>query len=285
MRAKINKSLDLNKLYEDQAKGELLKKILQFPLIASTKYDGNYVVVRRQDGRTTYLTSGGLDYIHADDCTTFDNVVDGIYLAERIGGLGKLGDRTKCNLRGPKVAQTSTGHSYMVFDFITLEDYAKGKTSIPYIDRLVTLQHSGVNLINIVATRTINNKEELDDTLKVVINNGYEGLMLASLDWKWNDSKSRKVNFCKYKKRRTADLLVIDTNEGEGKYEGMVGSLVLTDSRGTICSVGSGLGDGDRLRSDWVGKVVEIKYEQIIDTYIQPTFIRVRDDKTDKDID
>ena len=67
----------------------------------------------------------------------------------------------------------------------------------------------------------------------------------------------------------------------------MIGALVLEDSQGRRVSVGSGLTDGDRNEhyNAFEGKVVEIEYEQIIDTYIQPTFIRVRYDKTKEEID
>ena len=49
----------------------------------------------------------------------------------------------------------------------------------------------------------------------------------------------------------------------------------------------SGLCDFSRGRdsSVFVGSVVEIEYEQILDTYIQPTFICIREDKTAEDID
>ena len=109
--------------------------------------------------------------------------------------------------------------------------------------------------------------------------------MLYQPDFKWEDTKSRRVDLCKYKKRRTADLLCIGTTEGEGKYEGQLGSLVLRDNSGRVCNVGSGLDDDDRLLDDWIDKVIEIEFEQIIDTYIQPTFIRVRDDKDATEID
>jgi DNA ligase-1 len=129
--------------------------------------------------------------------------------------------------------------------------------------------------------------EELDEFLKTVCNQGYEGLMLKQLDWKWKRTSSRTVDLCKYKKRRTADLLCTDATEGEGKYVGKIGALVLQDSIGRIVSVGSGLSDTDRAKSPttYIGKVIEIEYEQIIDTYIQPTFIQVRDDKDDLHID
>ena len=98
----------------------------------------------------------------------------------------------------------------------------------------------------------------------------------------------KRVNHSiKLKYRPTADLLCIDVEQGEGKYTGMIGSLVLQDMTGRVVKVGSGLSDFDRtmLSGHFINSIIEIEYEQIMDTYIQPTFIRVRDDKTKEEID
>ena len=76
--------------------------------------------------------------------------------------------------------------------------------------------------------------------------------------------------------------------EGEGKYAGMLGALVLVDSEFRQVSVGTGFSDYERSfdpDEHFVGKVIEIKYEQIQDTYLQPSFIQVREDKSPKEID
>jgi len=284
--AKINKALDYNKLLQDQAQGKLLKKKLKFPLYASIKYDGNYVTVRRENGRTTFTTSGGLNYSHTDnggDC--FDVAADGVYIAERVAGLGKLGDRVRCNLRGPKTAQTSTGHSYKIHFKMTLEEYDAGATKRKFSEVMNELLYLPVGVDKIVMPRLMYSIEEVEDYLRCTVRSGYEGIMLIDPDWQWSNTKSRKINFCKYKKRPTVDLLCIGETEGTGKYEGMIGALVLKDSKGRVVSVGSGLSDESRLNGDFVGKVVEIRYEQLLDTYIQPTFISVRHDKTKEEID
>jgi ATP-dependent DNA ligase len=97
----------------------------------------------------------------------------------------------------------------------------------------------------------------------------------------------------KWKRRPSVDLVVTATVTGVGKYLNLIGSLVMEDSEGRTVSVGSGMSDEDREKpsSYWIGKVVEVYYEQIIHTYIQPTFgsntlgVTIREDKTIKDID
>lgn len=111
------------------------------------------------------------------------------------------------------------------------------------------------------------------------VKDGWEGLMCVEPSSHYTYGK-RGNHIVKLKYRKTADLLCIGIEAGEGKYLGMIGSLVLKDSIGRTVKVGSGLDDIDRdKRVMYIGKIIEIEYEQILDTYIQPTFVRIRYDK------
>jgi hypothetical protein len=290
MKTKIHKALDLNKLFNSQAQGKLLKKHITFPIIAGIKYDGNYtVIIKETKDNIRFLTSGGHEYDN-DEPTIFhdDHVALGVYIAERIGTDGKLGDRTTCALRGPKGKQTAYGHTYMVHDYISEQDYYNGISEDDADDRMdILVLDTGLSSDNVVRTMKLRNQVDLDLYLDKVVKDGYEGLMLKNPYALWKDTKSRTVDMVKYKKRPTADLLCIGCTEGTKKYEGMIGALVLEDSQGRQVSVGSGLTDEDRVYHPdcFIGAVIEIEYEQIIDTYIQPTFIRTRSDKTKEEID
>jgi len=285
--SKICKSLDLNKLFNEQAKGKLLKKHMLFPMFGSIKYDGNYVCIQVQGKNRTFNTSGGLTYTHTDSAgDIFDGVYDGAYFAERIAGEGKLGDRDRCNLRGSKSDQTSTGHSYRVFDYVSIEDYIRGYSEMPFLARKKLLAESGLPIENIARQLIFSNQDNLDNYMKDMVRQGWEGMMLVSPAHEWKDTKSRTVDLVKYKLRPTVDLLCVGTTEGEGKYEGMVGALVLQDSNFRTVSVGSGLSDMARsLGDEHIGRVYEVEYERIADTYIQPTLIRHREDKDATEID
>lgn len=288
--SKLQKALDYNKLKQKHKQHKELKKQLSFPLLASIKYDGNYITT--QDN--VFTTSGGLTYTHTDDGGVIFKDKHGVFLAERIYGKGLLGDRNKCNLRGSKTAQTSTGHTYKVFDHLTSEEYEAGKATTSYIERRKRL----VKYINdsdfIAKEYHVENLEQLETLLTNVVKEGYEGLILRDPYGYWRHHKtSRTIDVCKYKKRPTVDLLCIDVVEGTGKYAGLIGSLTLQDKAGRIVNVGSGMSDDDRYRNPdyFIGRVVEVFYEQIVDTYIQPTFgdeyegVLIRPDKTRDDID
>lgn len=289
MSAKINKALDYNKLLEAQAQGKQKKKRLQYPILANIKYDGNYVIVTVANGKPSYLTSGGLTYTHTDKGgVIFDFATDGVYIAERISKDGKLGRRRECSLTGPKSDQKSTGHTYKVFDWLTFEEYEKGSSIREYPMRAeALLLYSNIPKEFIAEPEVINDEIELQSYLRHVVNDGYEGIMLMDALWCWTDTKSRTIKFCKYKQRKTVDLLCIGVKDGTGKYTDMIGSLTLTDSMNRIVDVGSGLDDYMRSKEPtyFIGKVIEIEYEQIMDTYIQPSFVSVRLDKTEDNID
>jgi len=292
--AKINKALDYNKLLIEQGKGKLLNKHIKFPLYATTKYDGNYVAIHVRKGRATFTTSGGFNYTHRDDGGyIFKNAEDGVYLAERIWGKGLLGDRNRCNLRGSKPIQTSTDHTYKVFDYLTHSEYVRGKARVDYDSRYKCLLLCNIPYMYIAERVKINDMKTLKAYLRLIVNQGYEGLMGMDPEWYWKATTSRTIDLFKFKDRPTVDLLCIGVNAGEGKYEGMIGSLKLIDSKGRVVNPGSGMSDEDRLQDPdfFIGKVVEMFYEQIVHTYIQPTFgseyegVLIREDKTKEEID
>jgi len=287
--SKINKALDYNKLLVAQEGGKLLKKRLTFPLYISKKYDGNYVNIKVEDGQPTFITttSERHTYSHADSGgDIFVGIPDGVYMAERVHGEGKLGARDKCNLRGSTDNRTSSGHGYRVHDVVSLEDYRRGVSTEPYSQRRQKLV-TRFSLTSIAFELLVKDRHAMDTFARKWVRDGFEGAMLKSPHWVWEDTKSRKITMAKWKLRPTADLLCVGTTEGEGKYVGMIGALILEDSSGRTVQVGSGLSDIDRATDDKyiVGQVVEVEYERIADTYIQPTFIRVRHDKPIEEID
>lgn len=103
--------------------------------------------------------------------------------------------------------------------------------------------------------------------LNIITNYGAEGLMI-NIGNRIYEHK-RTDSLLKLKKVQTIDMKVVDVLDGTGKYEGMVGALVVnivtTDGKDITCNVGSGL--SDQQREEWtyhpeniIGKIVEIAY-------------------------
>ena len=293
----MNKALDYNKLQEQWGKGKLLKKVPRKLYYVSKKMDGHYTTVVKHLGKARYYSSSFIEYFPVQP-TWLDNieVPTGVYICERAVG-GKLGDRTLCSLTGPQNRKEARAtHEYLVHDHIPLDVFNGSSKASPYARRVEILtnilRHTG-NLDKQIEETGLKTLDEAQEILAQWVKQGYEGIMLKSPDWVWKDTTSRTVDLMKWKARPTADLFCIRTNPGEDKYEGLIGSLLLQDSMGRLVSVGSGMSDEDRARDPeyFIGKVVEVEYEQILDTYVQATFgsktlgVTIRDDKGPGGID
>jgi DNA ligase-1 len=175
----------------------------------------------------------------------------------------------------------------MVFDCIKIGAGGGLRTNSHFHYRFQTLQ--SLKLPKELTIITSHSVISLEDALAIVddwVSQGWEGGMLIRPDSTYHPGK-RVHHAVKLKGRHTADLLCIGTTDGEGKYQGMIGSLTLRDKAGRVVNVGSGLCDADRnsTKDEYIGKVIEIQYERIDDTYIQPVYIGTRADKTKEEID
>ena len=258
----------------------------------STKYDGNQIFIAKQGNWVRWFTSDWKEFdlpkighelkeINGD----FVIVAEMNYHAE-----GKLGDRTKvqgkittervnfrkglpCSLDERKV-------SIKAFDMVEFDSY--GIANLLYKDRIEQLGFLIPQLphnIQVVANQLMTGLEAKIHS-KALAMDGWEGCMCMEPNHYYHMDK--RVNHAiKLKDRPTADLLCIGVTDGEDKYEGMIGALELKDKQGRRVNVGSGLSDDERGHHEdcFLGKIIEISYEQILDTYQQPVYNRVRDDK------
>jgi len=291
-----------------QCKGKDLAKVplskLEDEFIGSIKYDGHYTQIHKTGTKVRFFTSGGKEFyiahIARELLNLFNANIDFVLEAEYIAGTdGKLGNRGRAaklttyrtNFEKGLGNDCTAGEDiFKVFDCISYSDKSSGDYMIentPFTKRLEYLKsiYLGSHLQLVVFT-SVFSLSELKKLAKDFVNDGYEGMYLKSPHHRYLPGK-RVNDAIKLKLRPTADLLCIDIEEGEGKYLGLIGSLVLKDSEERIVKVGSGLTDEQRMynSNDYIGKVIEIEYEQILDTYIQPTFVRSREDKTKKEID
>ncbi len=87
---------------------------------------------------------------------------------------------------------------------------------------------------------------------------GYEGLVVKPFDYRYE--KRRSQSWLKMKDILSKDLKVVHYFEGTGKYEGMLGGLIV-DHKGKDVRVGGGFSDVQR-QEYWkhipIGAIIEV---------------------------
>lgn len=269
----------------------------------STKYDGNQIFIVKRNNKVTWFTSDNKQFdIPGLGTELLHNKSDFILVAEFMYNCeGKLGDRkysailTTLRTCWNKLIANPLSFkeelcNIKVFDCLPYQNSdlcSFVQYDLPYENRLevASLLHYPEQISKI--TYKTFTGDQAKKYSKNLVNLGWEGVMC--IDPKSKYQAGKRVNYSvKLKYRKTADLLCIDVVAGElgSKYEYSIGALVLQDSEGRVVSVGSGLDDKDRkprLADYYIGKIIEIEYEQIMDTYIQPVYVQVRLDKQKAD--
>lgn len=166
------------------------------------------------------------------------------------------------------------GLEFIVFDITPMEDYINKKSSIKYKDRLKLMDEligdKGKHIKLVEKFGITNDTNIIEEKLNEVVKNGQEGLILNTLNGKYEFGK-RPKSLLKVKKFNEADVLCVGINEGDGRLKGTTGSLVCKFLyKGEECTVeiGTGLSDSDRRtifdNSELVvGKVITIRYFEV----------------------
>ncbi|MFC6669703.1 DNA ligase [Marinobacterium aestuariivivens] len=101
-------------------------------------------------------------------------------------------------------------------------------------------------------------REELELMLDRIVAAGGEGVMLHRDAALYRAGRSDEL--LKYKRHQDAEAIVIGYLPGEGKYNGLVGALLVEDDSGRRFRLGSGLDDADREAPPPLGARVTYRY-------------------------
>lgn len=275
-----------------------LSKIVPGIYYGSIKYDGHYGQIHKLKSSVIFYTSGGkpfkLPKLEQELLVAFGTQEFVLEFEYNKAGKGMLGDRvtngkvTTYRVNTEKNISNASIEGNEIFRIFDIIVYGQFVCAMPFHKRLELLTKLKVGFpsrLELVEF-TAGSLEDFKIKAKSLVAEGYEGMYLKHYNHMYLPSK-RVNDAIKLKYRPTADLLCIDIEPGEGKYTGMIGSLVLKDTKGRIVKVGSGLSDEDRSKdySYFIDSVIEVEYEQIIDTYIQPAYVSKRSDKLKEEID
>lgn len=166
------------------------------------------------------------------------------------------------------------GLEFVVFDMTPIEDYHRGKCDMTYIERLKLMEEkigNGNKFIRLVPKYGITKDvDEIYDKLNEVVNRQLEGLMLNTLNGKYEFGK-RPKSIMKVKKFQDGDVLVTDVIEGDGRLVGTLGKIeVQFKYKDKIYTnyVGSGFSDSERSyywehKDELIGRIITISYFEI----------------------
>lgn len=262
--------------------------------------------------RCTYV-NGKLISRQGTEFTGLDHITDAIHKAEAKYGNqnmvldgelihkndGALSDNDNFRL-GTGIINTKEGDKsnimFVVFDILPYDDFVEGKSKANYSLRRAWLDTLSDILCGITGCVEVvpllysgTNQNRIDGWLAFADNHGWEGIMLnkeAPYECK------RTTNLIKIKSFKFSDLRIIGYEEGDGKYKGMLGAVIV-DYKGNSVNVGSGFDEAERVElwknpDELIDKIATIKYKEVSknkDTGLEslqfPVWNGLREDKTE----
>lgn len=162
----------------------------------------------------------------------------------------------------PKTSQVQ----YHIFDMLDINEPVE---EFAYrLEKLQMIKLLAGPSVQVVETRVINSRNELDAYHKQNRANGYEGTMIRlNRHYGHEDLCGNKENrwhfLLKYKDWLDQEYEVLGFEYGEGKYANLIGALQLSHN-GQPFTAGSGLTDEQRNPNN-LPKWVRIKYEMLSD--------------------
>lgn len=144
-----------------------------------------------------------------------------------------------------------------------------------------------VNLCHAQISNFVKSKKDWQARMQTAIYHGFEGIVLKSLYRSYYD----KAALLKCKKFETVDTVVIDKQQGTGKYANTVGALIVgyydpdKNEFVRVSKVNCGTdADRDWWRDNWETakySVLEVKCQEITGKSLRhPVYIRIRNDKS-----
>lgn len=104
----------------------------------------------------------------------------------------------------------------------------------------------------------LNSEDALLNMLDEIVTKGGEGLMLHRADSLYHSGRSDDL--LKLKPWQDAEATVVEILPGKGKFNGMMGSLLVTDESGRRFRIGTGFSNKERKNPPAVGTVITYKF-------------------------
>lgn len=222
------------------------------------------------------------------------------FAASTVSGFNNLTDKAKIAAVQADISKVQ----FVVCDFVTISEWFDMHTDVGFADRIGRIawmqgiyhpDDNGVFGKNIrppappiwfaghegyLSEQAAEDVYALAD--EAVAAGRYDGIILRAENGPWTQG-ARDHNIVKVKPFITRDLIVVDVEEGKGKYKGMLGNLIV-EYKGNRMGL-SGMSDAER-REWWanpgtiIGQIVEVKAmsESVKGVLREPRFKGIRYD-------
>lgn len=243
------------------------------------KYDGVRCTAVKRNGETLFLTRKGfpitgLIQLEGVFEALSDNMVcEGELIVSNYEDL-KSKDAYKATNRIVRKDGDKIGISFIAFDLIPVEEFDNGESSLGYLERLDELSQEVINIVHlsnsslIEVAQVLYFGDDITETLKLAekaIEDGQEGLVIRKADAKYVTKRSKDL--LRIKDINTADLRIVDVEEGTKKSTiGRLGAIVV-GYKGYRVNVGSGFKAHERdemwaNKDSLIGQIAEIIYTE-----------------------
>lgn len=248
------------------------KKIKGKDMSLSVKLDGVRCIALRDSNSVDLFSRNGKPFIGLTEVEESFlqlpiGVYDGELLADREEG-ESTPDLYRRTVGMVNSNENVTGVKHIAFDCIPLEEWKNQKSTTKHRDRFELLQqilreHKVDNVELVEHLGFTDDIEDVTKQLKRMTELGYEGVMVNDRDAVYEFKRGNAL--FKAKEFDSGDLRVLAVVEGQGKYEGMMGKIIV-EYKGNEVGVGTGFSDAERVRffqdpSSIVGKIVRIDYQ------------------------
>lgn len=112
--------------------------------------------------------------------------------------------------------------------------------------------------LKMIPQQKIQSREQLQELLDEVVKNDGEGLMLHKSNGQY--TVGRNNNILKLKPHYDAEATVVAHLPGQGKFAGMLGSLLVENNEGVRFKVGTGFSVLQRRNPPAIGSIITYKY-------------------------
>ncbi len=272
----LNKSLDfglgiksINQVFPDLIPVHPLQlahlytpKKCKFPCYVSPKLDGLRSIYK---WNTFFSRRGhvfrGLSYVQEEVRAILklmppDTVLDGELMVD-----GEHFDEISGQIRAFTEADNAR---YNIFDVPSLHDK-------PFFQRNQFLEHWDTQIgkefshITFITHTKVQDEESIHDKYEEYREYGFEGVMVKQAHSLYQSD--RTYDWMKMKPTESVDCKIIGIFEGDGKYMGMAGGVIV-DFNGVPVRVGSGLSDSQRAfwyqdPDEIIGRTAEILYQNV----------------------